>query len=66
MNVMLGFGGALAGPSLGAIYSQVIPPSIRTQGLQVLNLTQIPGLIFLIALDGVIVFNWGYPAFLWC
>ena len=62
LNCVLGFGGALAGPSLGAIYSQVIPPSIRTQGLQVLNLTQIPGLIFLIALDGVIVFNWGYPA----
>jgi branched-chain amino acid transport system ATP-binding protein len=40
------FGGALVGPIANVIYSQVIPATIRTQGLQVSGLAALPGLLF--------------------
>jgi ABC-type branched-subunit amino acid transport system ATPase component/MFS family permease len=39
------FGLALVGPALSSVYSQVIPPNIRTQGLQVTNLAALSGIL---------------------
>ena len=39
------FFGALGGPALNVVYSQIVPPSIRTQGLQVTGLAQMSGII---------------------
>ena len=46
------FGLALTGPAYNSIYSQVIPPAIRTQGLQVINLARLPSL----AITGAVYF----------
>ena len=42
------FGVALVGPASGAVFSQVIPPTVRTQGLQVLNLAILPGVFIIL------------------
>jgi branched-chain amino acid transport system ATP-binding protein len=61
--VLVGTGIGLSGPGLGAIYSQVIPSAVRTQGLQVIQLTLIPASIALF-IFGPIVTNYGYtPVF---
>jgi branched-chain amino acid transport system ATP-binding protein len=54
------FGFALSGPATNVIYSQVIPPSIRTQGLQVFALAAIPTTVLFLPLSGAIRFRWGY------
>jgi ABC-type branched-subunit amino acid transport system ATPase component/MFS family permease len=60
------FGGALTGPGLNAIYSQVIPPSVRSQGLQFNALAALPSLIFF-GIFTSIQFSYGWtPTFLLC
>ena len=46
INIPIFFGSALIGPASSVVYSQVIPASIRTQGLQVFGLAAIPGFLF--------------------
>ena len=54
----------LSGPGLGAIYSQVIPPAVRTQGLTVINLAIIPGSLALFVF-GPLADNYGFtPVFM--
>ena len=61
---VLAFGSALLGPAVGAVISQVIPPTIRTQGVQILGLSGIPALIFGLGLFTVIQARYGYtPTF---
>jgi ABC-type branched-subunit amino acid transport system ATPase component/predicted MFS family arabinose efflux permease len=61
--VLVGTGIGLSGPGLGAVYSQVIPPAVRTQGLQVISLTLVPAAIALF-IFGPLVTNYGYtPVF---
>ena len=55
-----GFGGALIGPALNTVYSQVVPPSVRTQGLQVTRLSELPGFVLVGPLTGTILFLYGY------
>jgi branched-chain amino acid transport system ATP-binding protein len=60
------FGSALTGPGLNAVYSQVVPPSVRSQGLQFNALAAIPSLL-LIGIFTSIEINYGWtPAFLLC
>ncbi|HUP87541.1 MAG TPA: MFS transporter [Acidimicrobiales bacterium] len=54
------FGGGLIGPATSAVYSQVIPASIRTQGLQVTNLALLPGLIIFTPLANAVFSTYGY------
>ena len=61
VNIPLNFGTALIGPASSVVYSQVIPPSIRTQGLQVFGLTLIPGFLFGGQLLGAVQEASGYP-----
>ena len=60
VQAVYSFGLALSGPATNVIYSQVIPPSIRTQGLQVFALAEIPTTILFLPLWGAIRFRWGY------
>ncbi|HUQ39453.1 MAG TPA: MFS transporter [Acidimicrobiales bacterium] len=46
MGIPFGFGKGLVGPASSVVYSQVIPPAIRTQGLQVGNLATLPAFLF--------------------
>jgi len=59
-HVLVGAGIGLSGPGLGAIYSQVIPASVRTQGLQVITLSAIPAGLALFVY-GPILSTYGYP-----
>ena len=54
------FGLALTGPAANAVYSQVIPPSVRTQGLQVFGLATLPTTIIALPLFGSIRIEYGY------
>jgi branched-chain amino acid transport system ATP-binding protein len=59
------FGLALTGPATGAVFAQVIPPQIRTQGLQLMALSSLPGLIFGLQIAGRLHFSHGYTAIWW-
>ena len=54
-----GFVSSLSVPATNVVFAQIIPPSIRTQGLQIFLLGSIPGLIFLGPLAGL-VGEYGY------
>jgi ABC-type branched-subunit amino acid transport system ATPase component/MFS family permease len=54
------FGGALTGPAVGAITSQVIPPNVRTLGGAISGLTLLPGIIFFLPLAGSLQDTFGY------
>ncbi len=56
------FGAALVGPAIGAIYSQIIPPSVRTMGLQMIGLATIPSLIFFVPVASMLRLEYGYSA----
>ncbi len=54
------FGGSLIGPAVGAIQSQIIPPAVRTQGLQMLGLAGIPALVFFTPVSIGLRLEYGY------
>ncbi|MBA3654159.1 MAG: MFS transporter [Actinobacteria bacterium] len=56
------FGSGLIGPARSAIYAQVIPPSIRTQGLQIINIAVVPAAVIGVQLSSVIFRNYGYQS----
>ncbi len=56
------FGGAMIGPAVGAIQSQIIPPAVRTQGLQMLGLAGIPALVFFTPISIGLRLEYGYSA----
>ncbi|HVF32139.1 MAG TPA: MFS transporter [Acidimicrobiales bacterium] len=61
------FGAGLLGPAYSAIYSQVIPPAIRTQGLQVTQLALLPALIVITPIGNAVFTEYGYASlFLFC
>ncbi len=65
--VLTAFGGALVGPATGAIYSQVIPPTVRVMGIQMTGLAALPGLVVGLQVASMLHFEYGYPAvFLFC
>ncbi|MFN2465079.1 MAG: MFS transporter [Candidatus Dormibacteria bacterium] len=59
-NAVVFFVSALVRPAVFSIYSQVIPPNIRTQGLQVFGLASLPGLAIFLPFFGGIAQNYGY------
>jgi branched-chain amino acid transport system ATP-binding protein len=54
------FGGALIGPAAQAITTQIIPPVVRTQGIQMLGLAAVPGIIFFLPMAGQLLHDYGY------
>jgi len=54
------FGFSMLGPALGVITVAVIPPSIRTQGVQMLGLAQLPYGLFGLTLFNAIRLHYGY------
>jgi branched-chain amino acid transport system ATP-binding protein len=66
-SALLTFGYALVGPAAQAITTQIIPPVVRTQGVQMLGLAAIPGLIFFVPMAGMLRSQYGYSlAILFC
>ncbi|MDQ1438599.1 MAG: hypothetical protein QOK43_2228 [Acidimicrobiaceae bacterium] len=57
---IFGFGYALTGPARGVLFSQVIPPTVRTQGLQMLGLAELPGLVIVSFMVQVVFGKYGY------
>jgi ABC-type branched-subunit amino acid transport system ATPase component/MFS family permease len=57
---LMSFGGALVGPAAQAITTQIIPPVVRTQGIQMLSLATIPGIIFFLPMAGQLLRDYGY------
>lgn len=55
------FGLSLTGPAANAVYSQVIPASVRTQGLQVFGLATLPASIIFLPIFGTWRYDQGYP-----
>ena len=62
VNIPFSFGFALIGPASSVVYTQVIPPSIRTQGLQAFGLTALPGFLFGGVLYNAVFTSSGFPA----
>jgi branched-chain amino acid transport system ATP-binding protein len=62
VQAVYAFGSSLTGPASNVIYAQVIPPSIRTQGLQVFGLARLPTLIIFLPFWGTILGIYGYGA----
>ena len=56
---LVGFGGSLLGPGLGAVYSQILPSNVRTLGSAVRGLADVPALIIGIPLLAVLQFEYG-------
>ena len=56
------FGLALSGPALGALYSQVSPPNVRTLVLSVGQLARLPGLLIFLPLADVLRAHYGFTA----
>ena len=44
-SMIVGAGSALIGPAANVVFAQVVPPNVRTQGLQIAGLSQLPGYI---------------------
>jgi branched-chain amino acid transport system ATP-binding protein len=59
-NFLLAFGGALVGPAGQAVTTQIVPPVVRTQGIQMLGLAAIPGIIFFLPMSGQLLRDYGY------
>ena len=59
-SAIFGFGAALIGPATSAVYSQVLPPNIRTQGLQITGLAVLPGILVFGNVARTIFGNYGY------
>lgn len=59
-NMILGFGSSLVGPAGAVVTSQVIPPSIRTQGLQLFGLSGLPARVIFTPIVGQIFARYGY------
>jgi ABC-type branched-subunit amino acid transport system ATPase component/predicted MFS family arabinose efflux permease len=62
IGMIFSAGSALTGPISNVIYAQVIPASIRTQGLQVFGLAQLPGILFGSVLYNALFTASGYTA----
>ena len=61
------FGAALIGPASNAITTQIIPPAVRTQGLQMFALSAIPALVFFTPVAVLLREQYGYStAILFC
>ncbi len=60
-----GFGSALTSPALNVVYSQVLPPNVRTMGLAITRLSFLPGIVLFLSLAGALQDSFGYtPALL--
>ena len=61
-SALLTFGFALVGPAAQAITTQIIPPAVRTQGIQMLGLASVPALIFFVPIATMLRAEYGYTA----
>jgi ABC-type branched-subunit amino acid transport system ATPase component/sugar phosphate permease len=61
-NIVFAFGFALTGPAVSVLFAQVIPPSIRTQGLQMTGLAALPGLLVFAPIAQAVFDTYGYTA----
>ncbi|HKY77638.1 MAG TPA: MFS transporter, partial [Acidimicrobiia bacterium] len=59
-TALTSFGGALIGPAAAAITTQIVPPVVRTQGIQMLNLSGVPALIFFLPMAGQLLTDYGF------
>ncbi|MFZ6003525.1 MAG: MFS transporter [Actinomycetota bacterium] len=60
ISLLTGFGGSLIGPATQVVYSQVIPPGIRTQGLSITALAGIPTTAMFIPIARGVFSEYGY------
>ncbi|GAC1528577.1 MAG: hypothetical protein NVS3B12_00730 [Acidimicrobiales bacterium] len=60
-GVVFGFAGALIGPAINAIYSTIIPPNVRTQGLTIIGLSTLGGSLIGLPLLSAMRHSFGYP-----
>jgi branched-chain amino acid transport system ATP-binding protein len=61
-TMIVAAGGALIGPAANVVFAQVVPPNIRTQGIQISALSQLPGLIIATPILETIFNRSGYHA----
>ncbi len=59
-NTVFGFGIAMTGPATAVLFAQVIPASVRTMGLQMAQVSALPGVIILLPLAGQIAETYGF------
>ena len=61
-NAIVSFGGALLGPARNVVYINVIPPAIRTTGLQITGLVELPAKVVFTGLAGLFFTEYGYES----
>ncbi|MGI8792055.1 MAG: MFS transporter [Acidimicrobiales bacterium] len=59
-QMIFAFGFAMTGPALSVVYAQVVPSSVRTQGLQMTGLAALPGLVVFAPIAQVVFGNGRY------
>ncbi len=59
-SFVMSFGLALIGPASAAITTQIIPPAVRSQGIQMMSLAAIPATIFFLPMAGQLLRDYGY------
>ena len=57
---IMAFGSALVGPAAAVVFAQVIPPNVRTQGLQMMALAALPGNIIFVPIGASLFARYGY------
>ena len=66
-SFVLSIGSGLLGPATTVVYAQVIPPNIRTQGIQITSLAALPAIMIFVPLGRQIFDRSGYSnVFLFC
>ena len=62
---IVAFGSAMLGPAAAVVYAQVIPPQIRTQGLQITALAALPTTILFLPMARYLFNEYGYTTVFW-
>ena len=66
ISFLVSLGGSLLGPGVNAVATTVLPASVRTQGIQFLNLSIVPSVLFGFSLMAIIFDKYGYSTvFYW-
>jgi len=61
-GALFGFGSALLGPARNIVFINVIPPSIRTTGLQITGLVELPAKLVFLPIAGLFFNAYGYQS----
>ncbi|HZU74549.1 MAG TPA: MFS transporter [Acidimicrobiales bacterium] len=60
VNFLVSLGSSLIGPAINTVVGTVLPANVRTQGIQAIGLSALPGLLFGFPLANIVFYKYGY------